>query len=89
MRSNLLLLAAFGTSVQCLAFEPAQPTYVSPQEIVAMPLPTPPPSKLELMKRLSSDTLITALLGPDNTCGYISGKYTPAGWFWPSVLIPI
>jgi hypothetical protein len=75
MRSNLLLVAVFSTSVQCLAFDAPVPTYVLPQEIMAMPLPTPPPSKDELMRRLSADTFVTVLLGPDNTCGYISGKY--------------
>ncbi|KAI0124938.1 hypothetical protein BJ170DRAFT_482691 [Xylariales sp. AK1849] len=71
--ATLLLAAAFGTAVKAMAIEAAiaQPTDASiPHPTFKMPTITPPPSLHELLRR---DEVETILVGPDNTCGYVSG----------------
>ena len=75
MASAILLAASFGVAVQALALDsptsrPTEsalpdPTYEFPSRI------TVPPSALELAKRQDTQTV---LIGPDNICGYVSGR---------------
>jgi hypothetical protein len=72
--STLLLAAMFGTAVKALAFDgkPPQATGDSnPSETFEAPRITVPPSIHELAKRQNVQTV---LVGPDNTCGYVSGR---------------
>ncbi|RYP29795.1 hypothetical protein DL767_006536 [Monosporascus sp. MG133] len=75
MAPTVLLVASFGIAVQAFALDgrPAKRT----EAIVptsTRPFPnhiTIPPSALDLKKR---QEIQTVLVGPDNTCGYISGR---------------
>ncbi|RYO86216.1 hypothetical protein DL766_003574 [Monosporascus sp. MC13-8B] len=75
MLPTVLLAASFGIAVQALALDgmPAKRTEaIAPTSTRPFPSEiTIPPSALDLKKR---QELQTVLVGPDNTCGYISGR---------------
>ncbi|KAI1167172.1 hypothetical protein F5B18DRAFT_476483 [Nemania serpens] len=73
--SRLLTTAAFATAARALALAgaPAQATdAVLPDATFYRPEITQGPSVKELLRRAAGDE--TVLLGPDNTCGYVSGR---------------
>lgn len=75
MASAIFLAASFGVAVQAMALD----SYIARPTDSAVPSPvqefpsriTIPPSALELAKRQDTQTV---LVGPDNVCGYISGR---------------
>ncbi|RYP80089.1 hypothetical protein DL770_006372 [Monosporascus sp. CRB-9-2] len=75
MAPTVLLAASFGIAVQALALDgrPAKRTEaIAPTSTRPFPSHiTVPPSALDLKKR---QEVHTALVAPDNTCGYISGR---------------
>lgn len=89
---RFLTAATLVTAVRALAFDgkPARETKaVIPDATFNLPEITAAPAIKELFKRQSSGDQ-TVLIGPDNTCGYVSGR---AGRFIsfpvkPSVLTP-
>ncbi len=73
--SRFLTVATLVTAVRALAFDgkPARATdTVVPDATFHLPEITDAPSIKDLFKRQSSDQ--TILIGPDNTCGYVSGR---------------
>ena len=71
--ARLLLYTVFGAAVEAIAVERmvAAPTDVSlPTPVFNFAQITAPPSLHELVKRQEAQTV---LVGPDNTCGYVSG----------------
>ncbi|KAI1428857.1 hypothetical protein F5Y12DRAFT_710804 [Xylaria sp. FL1777] len=73
--SRLFTTATLVTAIQALAFDgrPARATQaVVPDATFHLPAITEAPSIRELFKRQSGDQ--TVLIGPDNTCGYVSGR---------------
>ncbi|KAK6078003.1 hypothetical protein SCUP234_06377 [Seiridium cupressi] len=79
--ASLLLAAAFGAVAQAIAIEStiAQPTSASLQHPTVQRVEVtqaPNPSVVrELLKRAEAQTV---LVGPDNTCGYVSGLFGAA-----------
>ncbi|KAJ3552806.1 hypothetical protein NPX13_g11030 [Xylaria arbuscula] len=74
--SRLLTAATLASAVQALAFDgkPARETNaVVPDATFHLPEITAAPAIKELFKRQSSGDQ-TVLIGPDNTCGYVSGR---------------
>lgn len=70
------LAAAFGAVVQAMALEStiARPTDASiPYPTASQPQVTEPPSPAMLKELLRRADVETVLVGPDNTCGYVSG----------------
>lgn len=75
MRSIVLSSAVLGTAAQALALWAPKETFVPSLAADAIsPRPTFPPSFQGLRNRQSSSSSDdTFLVGPDQTCGYISG----------------
>lgn len=75
--ASLLLVAVFGAAVQAVALEStiARPTDASiPYATVQLPSKvTEPPSPSLVRELLRRADVQTVLVGPDNTCGYVSG----------------
>ncbi|RYP09721.1 hypothetical protein DL764_001147 [Monosporascus ibericus] len=75
MAPTVLLAASFGIAVQALALDGRQAKRTEANAPTSTrPFPshiTIPPSALDLKKRQEVQTV---LVGPDNTCGYISGR---------------
>jgi hypothetical protein len=72
MRYSIIWAGALSTAVNGLAYKGPVITNIAYPAIVARnPEPTPPPSLHELLKR--QNIAETFLVGPDNTCGYVSG----------------
>ncbi|KAI1381542.1 hypothetical protein F4677DRAFT_128991 [Hypoxylon crocopeplum] len=72
--ASLLSTAVFFTAVQALAFDgklPRATDGVIPNPTFQLPEITIPPSIHELAKRQNGQTV---LVGPDNTCGFVSGR---------------
>jgi hypothetical protein len=72
--SRFFTVATFITAAQALAFDgkPARATdAVVPDATFYRPEITEAPNVKELMKRAGDQTV---LVGPDNTCGYVSGR---------------
>ncbi|KAJ9132250.1 hypothetical protein NKR23_g11328 [Pleurostoma richardsiae] len=77
VRAPLHSLAIFGATVQALAFwQPKATDVVIIPPNAQSPRPTIPPSLRELRRRQDSSVTEsdTILVGPDNTCGYVSGR---------------
>ncbi|KAH6657685.1 hypothetical protein BKA67DRAFT_195378 [Truncatella angustata] len=77
----LFLTAAFGVVVQAVAFEStvAQPTDVSiPHQTIQKAEVTTPPNPSAVRELLRRAEAQTVLVGPDNTCGYVSGSFGAA-----------
>ncbi|KAI0426070.1 hypothetical protein F5Y09DRAFT_77462 [Xylaria sp. FL1042] len=75
--SRFLTAATLVTAARALAFDgrPARATQaVVPDATFRLPEITKAPSIKELLKRQSSSGDQTVLIGPDNTCGYVSGR---------------
>ncbi|KAI1281772.1 hypothetical protein F5Y07DRAFT_269548 [Xylaria sp. FL0933] len=75
--SRFLTAATLVTAARALAFDgrPARATQaVVPDATFRLPEITEAPSIKELLKRQSSSGDQTVLIGPDNTCGYVSGR---------------
>lgn len=74
MAKFLLAAAAFGSAAQAFAIEAAiaQPTDATrAYPTASLPEITEAPSMHELMRRAD---VMSVLVGPDNTCGYVSGR---------------
>lgn len=74
--ASLLLAAAFGAAVRAAALEStiAQPTDASiTLQTAQVPQVTEPPSPAAVHELLRRADVETVLVGPDNTCGYVSG----------------
>jgi hypothetical protein len=74
--ASLLLAAVFGAVAQAVALEStiAQPTDASILHPTAqVPEVTQPPDPSMVRELLRRADVQTVLVGPDNTCGYVSG----------------
>jgi hypothetical protein len=72
MLSSLLYLATFASYATSLAFVGPHATSLGDARILDFPLEptTAPKAHLDLFRR---QNVVTDLIAPDNTCGYISG----------------
>ncbi|KAF7514512.1 hypothetical protein G7054_g15249 [Neopestalotiopsis clavispora] len=74
--ASLIVAAVFGAAVQAIALEStiAQATDAStPHPTFQLPKVTEPPNPSAVHELLKRADIETVLVGPDNTCGYVSG----------------